>query len=778
MKSVACKHGISVIIPTFNRASYLYSTLICLCNQKVAEGVEYEIVIVDSGDDETESVVRLFQNPENVPVIYKKIKKCSNRSLVRNRGASLARYSILCFLDNDMLTPPDFIQRHYDEHQKQNHLVVMGCRRSLTEFDISALGEDTLRNNFDILEKLPWYADERLEIYEDKDQWRFVFSHTLSIEAEDFYKAGQFNVEFGEHWGYEDLELGFNLMQTGCSFLLIKDSFTYHQPHFSQSNREQHEARWNKDLFVSLHNCYEVELYAAFYIDYIKFYDKLKSLATNFEKPPKKITKEFDIILGCLFPMERIESDCNFQLGVYIPIFGKKVKKILILDTFFAFPKLIQISILSEAFRISENVFFHSISEEHKNTVIYLCKETGLAVCYISESCYAHFYLETKIKSRFIAIQLPEIYCPEKRAVYFWISSKLYRNGVSLIVMDMHSIKTMTHEDLRLSSQDDIHVLSESFTNYLGSANFQAINSFSVLHSDRGLSVQDNEDCYIIHDDDFLLNSELLKYRGCRKSNHVSEAAFADFTFAAAGDAVQNWKNHDVQISDNLTFCCFMENGYLEDGIDIILKSLSKLISQDSSVRLIIKMPDYRDLFTDALPMHNKVSKENKFFDINQKLFTDYSLLLSEIDRLKIQDFVTIVSKNITLAECCDLISRCSMLLFASRACYVPIQIYIGILLGKKVVMAEHHNISVCCKDSVLIAKSECFDFPNELNVPVTCTNIMYSAFQICLSDFVKKIEEGKKYLPEKSNYEAIYLAICNSVRYIFVEDEKRNSAV
>ena len=32
------KNGISVVIPTFNRAQYLYATLICLCNQKVAEG--------------------------------------------------------------------------------------------------------------------------------------------------------------------------------------------------------------------------------------------------------------------------------------------------------------------------------------------------------------------------------------------------------------------------------------------------------------------------------------------------------------------------------------------------------------------------------------------------------------------------------------------------------------------------------------------------------------------------------------------------------------------
>lgn len=50
--------GISVIIPTFNRAKFLYSTLLCLCNQKISINLDYEIIIIDSGDDnETELIV-------------------------------------------------------------------------------------------------------------------------------------------------------------------------------------------------------------------------------------------------------------------------------------------------------------------------------------------------------------------------------------------------------------------------------------------------------------------------------------------------------------------------------------------------------------------------------------------------------------------------------------------------------------------------------------------------------------------------------------------------
>ncbi len=129
------KKGISVIIPTFNRVKFLYSTLICLCNQKTEEALKYEIIIIDSGDDETESVVHMFQNNSTISIIYKKIQNCSNRSLLRNIGANISEYSILCFLDNDILVPPAFISTAFDVLVNNNNAVLMFYRKSLLEFD-------------------------------------------------------------------------------------------------------------------------------------------------------------------------------------------------------------------------------------------------------------------------------------------------------------------------------------------------------------------------------------------------------------------------------------------------------------------------------------------------------------------------------------------------------------------------------------------------------------------------------------------------------------------
>ena len=92
------RDGVSVIIPTFNRANFLYSTLICLCNQVITSNLEYEIIVIDSGKDDTYKLVAMFQKEKNVSIRYKSVKENKNRSLLRNTGAEIARYSILCFL--------------------------------------------------------------------------------------------------------------------------------------------------------------------------------------------------------------------------------------------------------------------------------------------------------------------------------------------------------------------------------------------------------------------------------------------------------------------------------------------------------------------------------------------------------------------------------------------------------------------------------------------------------------------------------------------------------
>ena len=74
------KDGVSVIIPTFNRSLYLYTTLLLL-NQQTGGNLQYEILVIDSGSDDTDKVIDFLSSQRPGIITYRRIKNCRNRSL-------------------------------------------------------------------------------------------------------------------------------------------------------------------------------------------------------------------------------------------------------------------------------------------------------------------------------------------------------------------------------------------------------------------------------------------------------------------------------------------------------------------------------------------------------------------------------------------------------------------------------------------------------------------------------------------------------------------------
>ncbi len=724
------KKGVSVIIPTFNRTMFLYPTLICLNNQQVEEKISYEIIIVDSGSDDTELMINAFQSISKVPIIYKKIKKCKNRSLLRNTGAALANYSILCFLDNDMLTPPDFIQTHFDEHIKNMHLVLLGCRKNLIKFDFSQIGEEALQTDYRILEQLPYYTDDRLYLYNDNEPWRFVFSHTLSIERSDYIKAGGFNIDFGEHWGFEDLELGFGLQLTGCKFKLLRNQFTYHQPHFEQSNKEQHEMSYNAKLFIQLHNCFECELYESFYTSFDEFYPILANIKKDFVIPNKKIQNQYDLIFACLFSsMENVPYK-NMYLGAYSMKKDKSCKNLLIIDIFFRLPQIIQMSIIAEAFRISACVCIQNKEQPVIKEFIRIANAVGLVIDYKTEKERVIFTKNKDINANIFIMLLPDIYEPEKRYVYSWFAAYMLKNGTFVNVRDKKKAITLKNDDFCLSEESRI-LIENNFERSFGKAPVQFINSLSMLLLDSTIGVPNSTKSFILHDEDYKLKFNSLKFRKLPEAYHFDEATFAYISFLSILEETEKYHSRKHVVAVENSYCCFMENGYKEDGIDLILDAFSGYIKSNNLAKITIKIPDY-SLFEKAIyPLHNEISKVNKLFAGTQKRAMDIISLNQKIKELKLENNITILQKNLSIKDVVELIGNHKTFLFASRGCIVPPQVYISIIMGRNTIIGQHHMILNQLKRYCSIIEAVPCEFAEEINVPASCLNRPYIAFRM-----------------------------------------------
>jgi len=94
---------VSVIIPTFNRASFLGEALDSVFSQTYRP---LEVIVVDeASEDETPRLVSRY------PVIYVRKGRREGPAAARNRGLGLARGELIAFLDSDDLWLPEKVAR-------------------------------------------------------------------------------------------------------------------------------------------------------------------------------------------------------------------------------------------------------------------------------------------------------------------------------------------------------------------------------------------------------------------------------------------------------------------------------------------------------------------------------------------------------------------------------------------------------------------------------------------------------------------------------------------
>ena len=133
------KFEISVIIPTHNRSDVLAETLNNLSLQDFS-GRWQAIVVNNNCTDDTDAVVESFQS--KFPVLLHLIhEKVSGPAATRNTGAKTAQGKYLIFIDNDILTAPDFLNKHYERLENNPNSWFVGQVINLPEQESTTFGK-------------------------------------------------------------------------------------------------------------------------------------------------------------------------------------------------------------------------------------------------------------------------------------------------------------------------------------------------------------------------------------------------------------------------------------------------------------------------------------------------------------------------------------------------------------------------------------------------------------------------------------------------------------
>lgn len=752
----------SVIIPTFNREKYIYSTLLCLINQIELDDINYEIIIIDSGNDETKHLVQQFIQQSNVTIKYKKIKNCSNRSLIRNVGAKLASSEILLFLDNDILIPQNYISFHYKIHNQNKFSIVCGRRKSLIEFNIDEFGYENLVNKFSKLDDLPWYEDERMSQNTQFDFWRFVFSHSLSIHKKDFFYLNGFNKKFGNNWGFEDLELGYKAQVQGMKFIFLKEPAVYHQPHFVQSKNQQKLNQTNLYLFKRIHNCFEFELCTNFSSRYEEYFKIIKKIPENLCKPSLDEMNCFDYIFSAVYTKERPSLNPNVMLGVIKPKIKNKNKcKVLILCSVFFMPFEIQVSIIETASSIVNEMTVALNRDKDIRVLKNIYTILGYKIEIEKLKNYAIVKIKEKTYSKIIHTVLPDVLDVERRLAYKIVLQNLKLHGFMIATSDIKSIHDYSTEEFSIS-ENYTYRLENSIEANIGKYN--RIFLMSLSNYVRGVhSFKDEKNTFVINDLDFEKNKFAPPNVLFKDSVFVPSHIYQNLIFASVKDLIFSTTLSSKKYieKEETQYITFMGNGFYEDGIDVVLAWLKRK-KQDSNFRLTVKCPDVKKLLEKSFPRHNYASWDNKNFDEIINFDKQIYLLKKAIEDFELSNFVIIKNINITFNEVVSLITESDVCIFTSRGVNISPLVYASIILGRETVICEQQKIPECCKQRCKIVHTFGKSLSECLRIPKNIYNINHLAFDFTEEEFESailqenKVEENIDFFSEKINFESL----------------------
>lgn len=117
---------VSVVIPTLNRSVVLCETLESLLSITPLDG-SVEIIIVDQSGEIPNECAEKLNSWTNQGLIQHHRVKFRGTTKARNYGARHSQGNVIIYLDDDVFTPPGFIEAHLQAYEDKTLAGVAGC---------------------------------------------------------------------------------------------------------------------------------------------------------------------------------------------------------------------------------------------------------------------------------------------------------------------------------------------------------------------------------------------------------------------------------------------------------------------------------------------------------------------------------------------------------------------------------------------------------------------------------------------------------------------------
>lgn len=214
----------SVIIPTFNRQTYLRGTLRTLEAQAFSRE-SFEVIVVDDGSTDSTKEVCKKARPFELRYLH---QKNQGDAAARNAGVAESRGEILVFLDDDILLHPEYLVELMIHHQANRERVVIGTAIPWLEESeppwFQPLGKDS---------GIP--AEDAVPV-----PFTAVCSNNMSLPRNTYLALGKMSaLNFRGSSVWCDVEFAYRAHQRGTEFLKSFRAVCWHRDHVAKTFEAQ-----------------------------------------------------------------------------------------------------------------------------------------------------------------------------------------------------------------------------------------------------------------------------------------------------------------------------------------------------------------------------------------------------------------------------------------------------------------------------------------------------------------------------------------------------------
>ncbi len=211
---------ISVIIPTYNRKDVLLKAIEAILQQTYPSS-KYEVLVIDDGSrDGTRKALRPLAKAGKIRYHFQHNK---GPAAARNAGVKLARGTIVLFIGDDIIVPPDLLELHQNRRDQfpEQEVAVLGKTTWSPEIELTPLMRYSQEGR-----AVPSFQFDQITDPDDVS-YEFFFTGNISLPKQFMLENGLFDEDFPYAYG-EDTELGYRLQQKGLRLVFEPEALAYH----------------------------------------------------------------------------------------------------------------------------------------------------------------------------------------------------------------------------------------------------------------------------------------------------------------------------------------------------------------------------------------------------------------------------------------------------------------------------------------------------------------------------------------------------------------------